>query len=76
MPKRICPLCGGNNTSRILWGMPALTPQLEEELNTNKIVLGGCCISDNGPTYHCNDCDTGILYPTDQDELQTEYFEF
>lgn len=40
MAKRICPLCGGNNTSKILWGMPAWTPELEEDLNSKKIVFG------------------------------------
>lgn len=76
MSKKTCPICGGANISKILWGMPSWTPKLEKDLKSKKVVLGGCCISDCDPTYHCNDCDKGIFYSTDNIELQTEYFEF
>ncbi|MCR4944517.1 MAG: hypothetical protein K5986_08740 [Clostridium sp.] len=76
MPKRLCPLCGGNNTSKILWGMPAWSPELEEDLQLKKIVLGGCCIPTPTPKYHCNDCDKHILYTTEEDEIKTYYFKF
>lgn len=56
MTRRICPSCGSRNTAKILWGMPAYSEELEEELRNNEIILGGCCISDNDPSYHCNEC--------------------
>lgn len=64
MTKKICPICGGKNISKILWGMPLWTPKLEQDLESKKVVLGGCCITDNDPTYYCNDCGKGIFYPT------------
>lgn len=76
MTKKICPICGGKNISKILWGMPLWTPKLEQDLESKKVVLGGCCITDNDPTYYCNDCGKGIFYPTKNLEFQTEYFEF
>ena len=76
MAKRRCPICGGNNTARILWGLPAWTPELEEKLNNKSIVLGGCCISGNDPSYYCNDCEANIIFPTDREEAETVFFEF
>ncbi len=52
--------------------MSAWTPELEYDLNSKKIILGGCCLSNNDQFYHNN----GIFYPTGQEELQTIYFEF
>lgn len=60
-----CPHCGSNNTARILYGMPVMSDELENKLDTGKVVLGGCCIGGveiNGEfvsvdqTRHCNDC--------------------
>lgn len=76
MAKRLCPLCGGNNTSKIFWGMPAWSPEMEQEVESKKIVLGGCCIPIPTPSYHCNDCDEDIIYPFEDELLATEYFEF
>lgn len=76
MANRICPLCGGKNTAKILWGMPAFTPELEDELNSGSVVLGGCCIIEPTPTHHCKDCDNDILYPFEEKLAKTEYFEF
>ena len=52
MANRICPLCGGNNTAKILWGMPAFTPELEDVVVSSslrqhiivKIVIMTSCI--------------------------------
>ena len=30
--------------------------ELEEKLNNNEIILGGCCVMPNSPQYHCNKC--------------------
>ena len=60
-----CPYCGSRNTAAILYGMPAMSEELQKKLDTGKIVLGGCCIFGaeiNGkyveldPAKHCNDC--------------------
>lgn len=36
--------------------MPMFTKKLEKELEQGKVKLGGCCISDDSPKYHCTDC--------------------
>ena len=60
-----CPHCGSKDTARILYGMPAFSDELQEKLDTGKIVLGGCCMTSinvNGqnvqwqPSRHCNHC--------------------
>jgi len=47
-PKK-CPACGSKKVAKILWGLPAFSPELEIDLKEGKIVLGGCIISDNDP---------------------------
>jgi hypothetical protein len=56
LSKKICPSCNGKNIAKILWGLPGDLDALEEDLDNNKIVLGGCCVSDNDPKWECNDC--------------------
>ena len=51
-----CPNCGSTNIAEILWGLPAFTEKLKERLDEGKVVLGGCCISDDDPKYECNEC--------------------
>lgn len=51
-------MLGKNNISKILWGLPVWSGELEENINSKKIVLGECCVSDNDPAYHCNDWQT------------------
>jgi ribosomal protein L37AE/L43A len=58
-PRR-CPACGSARVARILWGMPAYSEQLEQELAEGKIVLGGCCVSGDDPAWACADCDASI----------------
>ena len=53
---RTCPSCNGKNVAVILWGYPLETAELTKALHENKIILGGCCISDNDPTWECADC--------------------
>lgn len=51
-----CPECGSNNIAEIPWGLPAFTEELQKKLDEKKVVLGGCCISDDDPKYECNEC--------------------
>ena len=41
-----CPRCGSSNTARYLYGMPAFSEELDRDLKSGKVVLGGCCIND------------------------------
>jgi len=53
-----CPLCGSARVAEILWGMPAFSEQMQKDLDAGKIVLGGCCIFGDEPTWQCADCGT------------------
>ncbi|MCD8174832.1 MAG: hypothetical protein LUD41_02665 [Phascolarctobacterium sp.] len=58
-----CPKCGSRKVAPIMYGLPALSKDLEERLNNKKLVLGGCCVSDNDPRYYCFGCEQKIGYP-------------
>lgn len=48
-----CPFCGGK-TVNIVYGEPdEETMQLAEE---EKVVLGGCCITEEDPAWACLSC--------------------
>lgn len=51
-----CPKCGSGDVAEILRGMPHFTEQLEKDIADHKIVLGGCCVTENDPSFHCNAC--------------------
>jgi len=55
-----CPKCGSDKIATILYGMPAFSDSLRKDLNDNKIILGGCCITNDDPTWKCTSCDTAI----------------
>jgi hypothetical protein len=57
---RKCPACGGKSIASFLYGMPAYSEKLRADLDSGKVVLGGCCIWDDQPTWKCNNCDVGI----------------
>ena len=54
--KRKCPRCGSRDVAEYLWGMPAFSEQLEKDMADHKIILGGCCVTGNDPSAHCNAC--------------------
>jgi len=55
---RICPVCGSARVAEILWGMPAYSEEMQKDLDAGRIVLGGCCIFGDEPTWQCADCGT------------------
>lgn len=54
--KRKCPRCGSNDIAEILRGLPVYSIELEKAIADHKIILGGCCITGNDPSAHCNSC--------------------
>jgi hypothetical protein len=48
----------------ILYGLPAMGPELARDLEAGKIVLGGCCTSDDDPCWQCADCGAEIRRTT------------
>ena len=57
MSRISCPNCNSANTCRIMYGMPAYTPELEQKLEAGKVHLGGCIIEVDSPNRHCNECE-------------------
>ena len=55
---RKCPVCGVASIANILYGMPVFNPQLERKLAEKKVILGGCVISDDDPSWGCTECES------------------
>jgi hypothetical protein len=47
--------------SRILYGLPSFSENLRIKITNNEVVLGGCCVTDNDPSWKCIDCSTVIF---------------
>lgn len=52
--RRKCPQCQSKKVVPIIYGMP--TQETFEEAEEGKLIIGGCCLSDDSPEWHCNDC--------------------
>ena len=57
MSKKLCPKCSSDNLAEFIYGMPVNGPDLDNDLENNKIILGGCVQHVDAPQYHCNKCD-------------------
>ena len=53
-----CPNCGFRPVANYQYGFPYFNDELERDLENKKIVLGGCCISEDNPLWHCTNCKT------------------
>ena len=53
-----CPGCGSEKVARILRGYP--TPEAFAEEKRGAIVLGGCVITGDDPSWQCLDCQVVI----------------
>ena len=54
----ICPQCNSQKIAEIVYGLPDNSKELKRKLKAEEIVLGGCCVTENDPTWKCIDCDT------------------
>jgi len=54
-PKK-CPVCGSSKIASYLYGMPIYDEKLQEDMDSGKIVIGGCCITDDDPQWKCLAC--------------------
>lgn len=50
-----CPSCGSESVAAIEYGYPGL--EMLEDEERGDIVLGGCCVTEDDPEWHCQDCD-------------------
>lgn len=53
--QRKCPQCQSKNVVEILYGMP--TKEAFDDAEEGKLLIGGCCISEDSPEWYCNDCE-------------------
>jgi len=67
---RTCPNCKSKRIASIEYGMPGMTPELEQRIAEGKLVLGGCCITMDDPQWQCVDCDTQIYRDFEIPELK------
>lgn len=51
-----CPRCGSRKTARILYGEPAPSPTLDDDIAAGHVVLGGCVVDEHPPQYRCGTC--------------------
>ena len=66
---RKCPKCGHAPVGEILWGMPHMDSKLEDLMNAGKIIIGGCCLGGDDPTWECSKCHQQIWKPFPEEEL-------
>jgi len=57
---RKCPKCGSSKIASVMYGYPAPDPDLWRDVKAGKLVLGGCCITGDDPTWCCVACKTMI----------------
>jgi len=55
-----CPKCGAKTIAMILYGMPSYSEKLQSDIDSGKVILRGCCVSDEDPTWQCISCETFI----------------
>ena len=73
MPPK-CPICGSNKIAVYLRGMPAYSEKLQKDLDEGKVILGGCCVSDDDPFYACVDCKTDFYNPSNNLNHESSHF--
>ena len=56
MSKKLCPKCSSDNLAEFLYGMPSNDPELLDDIENKKIILGGCMEYHDSPQWHCNKC--------------------
>ena len=52
----LCPHCKSSDTCPIFWGYPGNIEEFSKLVDEKKISPGGCCVSDDDPVRHCNNC--------------------
>lgn len=54
--KPVCPYCGSQNVSYILYGMPAPDTELERQIDSGEVIIGGCVVFEESEQWRCQDC--------------------
>ncbi len=51
-----CPTCGFKPMGDILYGMPAWSEEFQKEVDSGRLIVGGCCVTDDDPKWECKSC--------------------
>ena len=52
-----CPECGSAKVAEIVYGYPSSDWDWEKDVDSGKVVLGGCCIPPDPHSWQCQSCD-------------------
>jgi hypothetical protein len=55
-----CPVCNHRPLASILYGLPAFSERLDDDLKAGRVTLGGCCVSNDDPSWACSKCGVDI----------------
>lgn len=55
MKKKKCPNCNSTKIIRIVYGYPSA--EAGEKAEKGLIKLGGCCVDESSPQWHCKNCE-------------------
>ena len=70
MKKSYCPKCGNKkDVIEIVYGFP--TDEAMEKSKRGEIKLGGCCVNEDNPDWHCKSCQ--ISFKTGRCFASTHY---
>jgi hypothetical protein len=51
-----CSACGSASVAKFQYGLPRFTPELNEDLDAGRVILGGCSVGPEDPLWACLDC--------------------
>ena len=69
-PPPACPRCGSENVAWILRGYPKYSEELEADLASGSVVLGGCVVELDQASHECNAC--GLEFRSDGRPVRDE----
>ena len=56
-----CPACGSSKIVTYLYGEPAYSEELMNDIKAGKVILGGFCIKGYDPDWECSECKSEIF---------------
>jgi len=54
--ERKCPECNNSEIAEIIWGYVDFNDEIEKLIESKKIVLGGCFVTEHDPKLECSSC--------------------